>query len=123
MSNLVKEITMLRFGFLITAMAIALNAFGYHMLRSVLSPKELSMFETASRYFLFGGLWVMIIGLAQFHITLSEKGVRFVILGLCLFCGSLFLYLLFHVKLLMFITPIGGLLMMIGFILLFFVKK
>ncbi|RAP36446.1 hypothetical protein DID80_05430 [Candidatus Marinamargulisbacteria bacterium SCGC AAA071-K20] len=112
--------TLLRSGFLLTAIAVALNAFGHHILRGILPPKDLSMFDTAARYLLFGGAWVMIMGLAQFHIALPKTGVRLVISGLSVFCGSLFLYLLFHVKLLMFLTPIGGLLMIFGFLMLVF---
>jgi len=112
-----------RFGLLLTGIAIALNAVGYHALQPHLDAKQLSMYETASRYSLFGGLWFLVLGSAQTQFLLSKKGLILIQTGLTLFCGSLFLYLLYPLKFLMFITPIGGLCLIIGFVVCAFQKS
>ncbi len=104
-----------RFGLLLTSVSIALNAMGYHALQHRLEIKPLAMFETASRYSVWGGMWFMILGLALTHISLSKKGLLFIQLGLLLFCGSLFLYVFWPFKPLMILTPLGGLCMIVGF--------
>ena len=112
-----------RLGLLLTSLAIALNAMGYHALQPRLTVQQLSLFETASRYSILGGIWLMILGLASSQMALSKKGTNLIAIGLLLFCGSLFAYIVFPIKALMILTPLGGASMIIGFLLCALKKK
>jgi uncharacterized membrane protein YgdD (TMEM256/DUF423 family) len=105
-----------RTGLLLTAIAIALNAFGHHSLKPVLTAAQLSMFETASTYLLWGSAWMLILALGFAQFNLPKVSVYSILLGLFLFSGSLLAYLIYPLPLLMALTPFGGLLMMSGFI-------
>ena len=108
--------TLFRLSCFLTAIAIGLNALGHHALTTILTPNKLAIFETASHYLLLGGLWLMI--LKRPTTTLPKRPIQLLLLGLVLFCGSLFLYLLLPVKGLMLITPLGGILLMMAFVVL-----
>lgn len=110
-----------RISCIITAIAIGLNALGAHALSNSLTPNQLSIFETASRYLLMGGMWLMI--LKKPDRNLPKSSIYLILLGLTVFCGSLFLYLLFSAKIIMIATPFGGIMLMLGFILLGINKK
>lgn len=107
-------------GALVCAVAVAAGAFGAHGLRNRLDADALALWETATRYFLYGGFGTVLAGLANLH-----QGRRgFVAAALCLLVGSLIFsgtvgaIALGGPRWLGAITPIGGLLLIIGFLLL-----
>lgn len=104
----------------LTALGIAAHAFGHHSLKSSLEPSQMAIFETASRYLLFAGIWFLALLRPT---TLPETPLRIIFLGLILFSGSLLTYLVVKAPLLMMLTPIGGVLMISGFILLGLTSK
>lgn len=112
-----------RFGLFLTSLSVAINAMGYHALKPNLSLSQLTMFETASRYLVWGAIWIMILGIAEMNFKLPKMALNFIITGLFLFCGSLFLYLLIPLKFFMFLTPLGGFSLIIGFALASAKKK
>ncbi|MEY2595005.1 MAG: hypothetical protein RL634_482 [Bacteroidota bacterium] len=104
--------------------AVILGAFGAHALKALLSPETLQSFQTAVHYQLTHGLAILIVGLIY---TQHQKGMllnvwRFFSAGIICFSGSL--YLLTYLKLMKIdfppaialITPLGGLLMILGWI-------
>ena len=101
------------FGFL----AVALGAFGAHALRSRLSPEMLAVFETGVRYQMYHAFAVLIVAAAIGHMgranLLVISGWSFV-LGVILFSGSLYALALSGISTLGAITPLGGLLFLIG---------
>lgn len=105
-----------RLGSLITAVAVGLNALGAHFLSGHLTASELNMFDTASRYLLIGGLWILVF--TRQSIRLSERSLSIIMIGLLFFSGSLLAYLITQAKFLMFLTPIGGVMIISGFVLL-----
>jgi uncharacterized membrane protein YgdD (TMEM256/DUF423 family) len=112
----INNMTIFRISCFLTAISIGLNALGYHALSHTLSTSQLAIFETASRYLLFGSLWLL--ALSRPQEALSRRPIYVIMAGLFLFCGSLFLYLVIPVKGLMMVTPVGGVLMMGGFVFL-----
>ena len=88
------------------ALAVALGAFGAHSLQSVFSPDQLATWDTASRYLMAHALAALIAAYAGYR-----KPATAMLLGAGLFSGSLFVYLLAGWRPLVFVTPIGGLLM------------
>lgn len=116
---------------LLGMIAIVLGAFGAHALKKVLSLDELNTFETGVKYQMYHGLFLLFVGLSQ---SISEKTKRtiyyLVLFGVVFFSGSIYLLATnslsnFDFKVIGFITPAGGLLLIIAWFLLFlnFVKK
>ena len=105
------------YGLILTGLSIALHALGHHALQRVLTDSKLSMYQTASTYLLWGGTWIMLLGIARQHFYLSPFGIALILIGIILFCGSLLLYILIPTPILMMITPIGGISMIFGFLI------
>ena len=104
------------------ALGVSLGAFGAHGLKPILSPERFEIFQTAVSYQMWHAL--ALLGAALFGLQLkvrssllSVSGYAFT-LGILFFSGSLYLLVLLDKKILGAITPIGGLLMIIGWITL-----
>lgn len=101
---------------------VAVGAFGAHILKQRLSPDMLAIFEVGVRYQMYH---VLAMGLAVWISTLSpamnqwgiSAGYLFLI-GIIIFSGSLYLLALTGVKTWGAITPIGGLLFLLGWLAL-----
>jgi len=111
--------------------AIILGAFGAHALKKVLNLEQLNTFETGVKYQMYHALFLLFVGLSQ---TIAEKTKKiifyFIISGVIFFSGSIYLLATnnltaFDFRKIGFITPIGGLLLIVGWIWLFidFYKK
>ena len=108
-------------GAILGGLSTALGAFGAHVLKDRLSEHYLNVFETAVRYQMYHALTLLALGLVATRIEglmLKLSGVSF-ILGVLLFSGSLYLLVLTGQKFWGMITPIGGLALIIGWLLLF----
>ena len=104
--------------------AIILGAFGAHALKSILSADKLASFETGVRYQMFSGLALLILGLSAKTISPSKLFFILNILGIFLFSFSIYLlclndYISIPKMALVPLTPIGGGLMIISWVLLF----
>ena len=98
-------------------LGVALGAFGAHALKARLSPDMLTVFETGVRYQMYHVFAVLIVAAAigqmgRAHL-LVVAGWSFVA-GIVLFSGSLYALTLTGVGGLGAITPLGGLLFLIG---------
>ena len=100
--------------------AILLGAFGAHQLQTILSKKSLNIYEIANKYLFYHSFFLIILGLAydkiKQHKLLNQSGI-FIIIGMILFSGSLYLISIFEIKKIGLITPLGGLSFIIGWIL------
>lgn len=101
---------------------VAAGAFGAHGLRGVVEPAQLDVWKTAAQYQLFHAMALLALGLAE---TSSVSGVLPVWLrrasyfwagGVVLFSGSLYLLVLASLPVVGVITPIGGVLLMLGWL-------
>lgn len=101
-------------GFLL-ALAIALGAFGAHALRDILSPERMITWQTAVQYQVWNTLGLMGILLVSkvFMIDLKLPCI-FILSGLVIFSGSLYILCLTNIGVLGAITPIGGVLLTFG---------
>jgi len=101
-------------------LAVIAGAFGAHGLRGKIEPDQLSAWATASQYHLIHS--VALLALAVFAAT-SGKSVRWpaalFVAGMTLFSGSIYLLVLTKMRWLGPVTPIGGLLLIAGWISLF----
>lgn len=105
--------------------AIILGAFGAHALKSVLDSQQLGTFETGVRYQMYHALLLLFVGSSK---QISDKARKvifyFIVIGVLFFSGSIYLLAVdglisFNAKSIGFITPIGGLLLIVGWIYLF----
>ena len=109
---------------------IVLGAFGAHALKKVLAMEQLVTFETGVRYQMYHALFLLFVGL---NTTLSEKSKMYIyyftLFGVLFFSGSIYLLATnsltrFDFKTIGFITPIGGLFLILAWaVLLFNVAK
>ena len=103
-------------GFLV----VILGAFGAHGLKDVFDEYGKSIYEKAVLYHMFHTMAILVVGLIekiQPEMQLSVAGWAF-ILGIILFSGSLYILSVTGIKLLGMITPIGGVLFIIGWVIL-----
>jgi uncharacterized membrane protein YgdD (TMEM256/DUF423 family) len=112
---------------LLAATAVIIGAFGAHALKPMLSQVQLQSYETGVKYHLVHSLGVLVIAILyhQFKIKLFYQAGIVMCLGIVLFSFSIYLLSLREVMgisswtFLGPITPIGGLLMISGWILVF----
>ena len=104
----------LQIGLILLALSVALGAFGAHGLESMVTEKRIETWNTAVRYQAWMSLLLVIFGAARLQCA------RFVIpligLGILIFSGSLYALVLFDLGALGAITPIGGVLIIVGLV-------
>ncbi len=102
--------------------SVILGAFASHALQDTLSAEALDNFETAILYQMFHVLALLAVNALDF---LSEKSKNMVsrlfFAGILFFSGSIYAIYLFDVPAssIWFITPLGGLLLILGWLTLF----
>jgi uncharacterized membrane protein YgdD (TMEM256/DUF423 family) len=107
--------------------AIILGAFGAHGLKEHVTSEKLASFETGIKYQMYHGLALLIFGLNAEKITFSLRIITgFITLGTLLFSVSIYFLTIQEIlglslKFLGPITPIGGALLIIGWVI-FLVK-
>lgn len=105
----------------IGATAIIAGAFGAHALKSRLDANLLATFETAARYQFFHALALVLLSLMyhRFDPNRIRWVVGFLLVGLILFCGSLYALCLSspHARWLGAVTPFGGTSLILSWIL------
>lgn len=102
------------------ALAVMLGAFGAHGLKAFASPEQLTWWHTATEYFFYHALGLLALSLLQqirpqFPIKFSFITIQ---VGILFFCGSLYIMSLGLPRGLGAITPIGGALMIVGWLAL-----
>lgn|SRR5690625_4639607 len=101
-------------------LAVALGAFGAHGLEGKISAKSIAIWEKAVHYQMFHTVSILVVGVALLKLQSSIllwSGWAFFI-GILLFSGSLYLYATTGVKTLAMITPFGGVVFLVGWVLL-----
>ena len=117
--------TILISGSLLGLTGIVLGAFAAHGLKELISPESVQTFETGVRYQMYHALFLLFIGSTTYVSTKAKKQIFYlVMIGLLLFSGSIYglatnLLTNFDFKSIAFITPIGGLCLIISWVLLF----
>lgn len=101
-------------------LAVALGAFGAHALKASLTPELLASWHTAVQYQFIHALALLFVGLvmmAQPSALATASAIAF-ILGIVLFSGSIYALVLSGPRILGPVTPLGGLCLMLGWVLL-----
>ena len=101
------------------ASAIGAGAFGAHALRGLLDPPLLAAFHTGARYHLVHAVVVLALALAR---QAGWRGGRVaagcMIAGIVLFSGSLYILALSGQRYWGIVTPVGGLVLIVGWLTL-----
>lgn len=124
MSNIDKKIVVT--ASILAALTIAIGAFGAHGLKNSVDSASLATFETGVRYQMYHVLALLVVGFVSAIPVTTRKWVfLFFVFGIIFFSGSIYLLALksilpFEVSFLGPITPIGGLLFIIGWLRLTF---
>lgn len=108
-------------GSILAAIAVALGAFGAHVLKARLEPQEMITFQTAVQYHMYHALAVVLTGIfnrIKPGKRLSNAVLAFY-LGIALFSGSLYIMTISHfthidLSWLGAVTPIGGIAFIVG---------
>lgn len=99
---------------------VLLGAFGAHVLSHSLGPADMAWMKTGLEYQAFHTL--AILGLATAMLRRANIwfywSSAFLALGTLLFCGSLYCLALSHLKMWVYVTPVGGTCFLIGWILM-----
>lgn len=120
-----KTITLV-FGAVYGLLSVILGAFGAHALKKILSVERLESFETGVRYQMYAAFFLLIVGYILKFATKTENWISWLmIVGAVLFSFSIYAlslqdYFGMNLKFLGPITPLGGLLMIISWLLLIF---
>lgn len=106
-------------------LAIVLGAFGAHALKAVLTPEQLTAFETGVKYQMYHALFLLFIATT---VSVSEKARKIIfnltLSGVVLFSGSIYFLTTknltgIDLKPIGIVTPIGGLLLIVAWFWLF----
>ena len=114
--------TGLLLGSFFALMTIFLGAFGAHALKDQLNEYGKSIYEKAVLYQMFHSLGILFVAILNQYI----EGVNFASsiwlfsIGIVLFSGSLYILAITQIKWLGAITPIGGVLFIVGWALVFY---
>ncbi len=116
--------TILVTGVLFGMLAVILGAFGAHGLEKLMSQENLATFETGVRYQMYHAFFLLILGNMDLVSEKKSKMVYYLITaGTVLFSFSIYLLATndltgFNFKTIGFITPIGGMLLILGWAVL-----
>lgn len=99
-------------GSVLAAIGVALGAFGAHGLKAIVTPDRLAVFETAVRYQMYAALALIALG----AVGGQRRSPWLILAGAVVFSGSLYALTLSGIGWLGAITPIGGVLMIAGFV-------
>ena len=110
---------------LLAFLAVTLGAFGAHTLNELLTTEKLNSFETGVRYQFYHSLALLIIGQNANKLNATALIGKFMLIGIVFFSFSIYLLSLqeligINLSILGPITPFGGLLLMISWLILIF---
>ena len=119
--------TYIKLGALIGALSVIMGAFGAHKLKELLEPDVLSTYQTGVTYQFYHAFGLLAVGILykRYQNNWMEWAGRLFILGIILFSGSLYLLTALQATRQVglegfgILTPIGGLLMVGGWLSFF----
>jgi uncharacterized membrane protein YgdD (TMEM256/DUF423 family) len=106
-------------GALLAALAIAAGAFGAHALAGRLDARSLELWETAARYLIYGAFGLLAVGLAGDRLGRGAGVAGWCLaVGAVIFSGTVFALALGAPRWFGAVTPLGGALLILGFLAL-----
>lgn len=102
-------------------LAVALGAFGAHILEGTIPDRYISTWETAVQYQMFHAVGLLVIGLlaGKFGTLPAINWSGYLMLaGIIIFSGSLYILSVTQISILGAITPIGGVLFLASWVMM-----
>jgi uncharacterized membrane protein YgdD (TMEM256/DUF423 family) len=105
-------------GAALLALATAIGALGAHALKARLAVDRYEVLQTAVHYQFFNALGLLGVGLLleRERSRLVLRGGAMLLWGVVLFCGSLYLLVASAPSVVGFVTPVGGVLLIAGWV-------
>ena len=100
-------------------LSVVMGAFGAHLLKDTLTEYSKAIYDKAVLYQIFHSIGILIISTIDYNLSEVNLSISiwFFIFGILFFSGSLYLLALTDIKVLGAVTPIGGLLFILGWVL------
>jgi uncharacterized membrane protein YgdD (TMEM256/DUF423 family) len=108
----------IRLGAALGFLGVALGAFGAHSLRERISPAMLEVYRTGVLYHLVHAVALLAVGLGAQRLARPRAVAALFTAGVVIFSGSLYALAVTGVGALGAVTPVGGLLLMAGWVTL-----
>ncbi|MEX0604666.1 MAG: DUF423 domain-containing protein [Marinobacter sp.] len=108
-------------GALLILTAVMGGAFGAHALRGMVAERSLEVFQTGVQYQMIHGLGLILIailGALNVSRRLLALAAGFLMAGVLMFSGSLYLLVLTDWRWVGPVTPVGGVCFMVGWVLI-----
>lgn len=102
-------------------LSVGIGAFGAHALRATLEAGgRIETFETAVKYQFYHTLALLAIGILMYHVPDKRQGYAALamVIGIVIFSGSLYVLCLTGLRWLGAVTPLGGVALIAGWVLL-----
>ena len=115
---------LLLLGTILGLLSVVLGAFGAHGLKALVSAEAVQSYETGVRYQMYHALLLLVVGSHNLVTSKSKTIIFYLVLsGIILFSGSIYglatnTLTAFNFKLIAFVTPIGGLLLILSWVIL-----
>lgn len=103
-------------------LSVLIGAFAAHILEASLSPQRMDTLDTAVKYQIFHTLALFGVVCVDDKILVlrwKKYAAVFFLLGIILFCGSLYLLIATNISKIGMITPFGGMAFIAGWAMLF----
>ncbi len=109
-------------GIFLCCLSVIMGAFGAHALKDKLSAYSMSIYDKAVLYQIFHSLAIIFTVLIGQFLNSSQFNICgwIFLSGIMIFSGSLYLLSITDIKWLGAITPIGGMLFIVGWAVLFY---
>ena len=99
------------------ALGVICGAFGAHALEKILNAEAMEWWQTGTTYLWYNALGILALGAYDNRSQSVDRAVWYMIApGILLFSGSLYLYAFTGFRTFGMITPIGGALLLIGWV-------
>ncbi len=107
------------------ALAVIMGAMSAHMLKDILEVKDIAKIQTAATYQMYHTLIIAVLTVYYQYKPrkVIQQSAWIFVLGIILFSGSLYLYTFSKIHMLVFITPVGGVLLILGWLSLIRLSK
>lgn len=119
--------TFFRTAALLAMISVILGAFGAHALKELISEQALASFHTATTYMMTHAVALFIVGMMYRHYKKKSMvwSGNFFVMGIIMFSGSIYLRIALSymgyekLDIINLITPFGGLMFILGWLMLF----
>lgn len=109
----------LNIGLILGATGVVLGALGAHMLKNILDSQALASFETGVKYQIFHALFIIALSILpgkKFEQSALITFVGVLMFSISIYCLSIDEYIGLNLRFLGPVTPLGGILMIAGWI-------